>query len=305
MSRRKNQIITAAGISLAAIIEKIIILGHENPDVDSIVSGYLLEKILKNKGYDAEFIIPDKNIEQESLDICRNNGLDPIKFQKDIKFDDKNIKYILVDHNERNVNGEIVCIIDHHPTSKEIKIDNYYNKKISSTACYICNIFDGLVDEHDLKLAIVATMVDTASFHFTKSRKEDKKWVMYLCKKYEFDYNKLYNQGLCLTKLDDAKKASLNGFKKYNFNNLIVHSSYIQIKDLDLNKTKIKEILNVLKEYIKHQKLIAFVFIVHDMRNFKTMYYLITNEGIEKKYYDSYTARGTTIMPEVEKILFK
>lgn len=286
-------------------MSKIVILGHENPDVDSIISGYILEKVLKIKGYNVEFIIPDKKIEQETLDICKRNELDPIKFQKDIKFDDKNLKYILVDHYERDVAGEIVCIIDHHPTSKKIKINNYYNKQISSTACYICNMFDGLVDEHDLKLGIVATLVDTASFHSTKSREEDKKWVMDLCNKYGFDYNELYKQGLCLTKLDDIKKASLNGLKKYNFNNLLVHSSYIQIEDLELYKDKINNILNILNEYIKDKKLTAFVFIVHDMKNFKTMYYLITNEGIEKRYYDSYTARGTTIMPEVEKILFK
>ena len=286
-------------------MNKIIILGHENPDVDSIVSGYLLEKILKNKGYDARFIIPDNEIQQESLDICRKNGLDPIMFQKNINLNDKNIKYILVDHNERNVSGEIVCIIDHHPTNKTIKMDNYYNKQISSTACYICNMFEDLLEENDLKLAIVATMVDTASFHSTKSREEDKKWVMDLCEKYGFDYKELYNQGLCLTKLDDIEKASLNGLKKYNFNNLLVHSSYIQIEDLKLYKYKINSILNVLKEYIINEKITTFVFIVHDMKSFKTMYYLITNKGIEKRYYDSYTARGTTIIPEIEQKLFK
>ena len=43
-------------------MNKIIILGHENPDVDSIVSGYLLEKIMLNMGYDVKYIIPDKEI---------------------------------------------------------------------------------------------------------------------------------------------------------------------------------------------------------------------------------------------------
>lgn len=42
--------------------DKYIILGHENPDVDSIVSGYLLEKYMIKLGFDAQFVIPDKVI---------------------------------------------------------------------------------------------------------------------------------------------------------------------------------------------------------------------------------------------------
>ena len=39
--------------------EKIIILGHENPDIDSIFSGYLLQILLTKKGYfeDVSFIV--------------------------------------------------------------------------------------------------------------------------------------------------------------------------------------------------------------------------------------------------------
>lgn len=64
--------------------DKIIIIGHSNPDVDSIVSGYLLEKLLRKKKINAEFIIPDLKIEQENIDICNKYGLDPTIFQKKI-----------------------------------------------------------------------------------------------------------------------------------------------------------------------------------------------------------------------------
>ena len=286
-------------------MNKIIILGHENPDVDSIVSGYLLEKILNSKGYFTEFIIPDEKIEQENLDICRKYGLDPVKYQKNIDLSDKDTKYILVDHNERKLGGEIIIIIDHHPTTKNIKISNYYNKKISSTACYICNGNEQYLNRNDLELAILATMVDTASFNSTKGREEDKYWAINLCDKYDLDYEKLYKEGLCLTTLDDIEKVSLNGLKKYIFSNKKVESSYIQIEDVLLNEDKINQIINKLTEYVKTKKLDAFVFIVHDMKEFKTMYYLISQNKIEKRYYEKYTARGSTIMPEVETKLVK
>ena len=58
-----------------------VILGHQNPDVDSIVSGYLLEKYLNNHGYCSKFIIPDLKIDNENLIICRNYGLNPSDYQ--------------------------------------------------------------------------------------------------------------------------------------------------------------------------------------------------------------------------------
>ena len=40
---------------------KLIILGHINPDVDSIISGLLLEYYINNNtSYKAEFVIPDQ-----------------------------------------------------------------------------------------------------------------------------------------------------------------------------------------------------------------------------------------------------
>lgn len=286
-------------------MEKIIVLGHENPDVDSIVSGYILEKIIRKKGYNTEFIIPDEKIEKDTLDICKRYGLNPMKYQKKINLNDKKTKYILVDHHERTLEGEIICIIDHHPTSKEIKIENYHNNRVSSTACYICQGNEELLDEFDLCLAILATIIDTASFHSTKSREEDKIWTINICNKYNLDYDKLYKEGLSLTVLDDLKKASLNGHKKYNIHGNKVESSYIQIEDPSQEQNSINKIINILRTYIKDENIDTFVFIVYNMKDFKTMYYLITKNNIESRYYEMYVSRGDTIIPEIEKKIIK
>lgn len=285
-------------------MNNIIILGHENPDVDSIVSGYLLQKILNGKGYNSEFVIPDEQIEQQNLDICRKYGLDPIKYKRKIDFGDKDAKYILLDHHQRELDGEIIAIIDHHPTLKNINIDNYYNKNISSTACFIVNNNEQYLNRNDLELAIVATMVDTASFHSTKSREDDKKWVIEVCDKYNLDYNKLYKEGLCLNSLDEIEKNYLNGLKKYEFSDKRIESSYIQIENYLNNENKINEFVNKLNDYVKQKEIDYFVFIVHDMKEFETMYYLISENNIEKRYYDKYTSRGSTIIPEIEENLF-
>ena len=282
-------------------MDKIIILGHENPDVDSIVSGYLLEKILIKKGDDVKFIIPDKVIGRDTLDICMRNGLEPSNFMVDFDLNDNSYKYILVDHHEREVGGEIVCIIDHHPTNKSFDIEHYYNKMISSTACFIAYENEDLLDKFDIKLACLATLVDTVSFHSTKGRDIDKEWVISMCNKYDFDYNELYKEGIYLTNLDNIDKASLNGLKKYCYNGNIVESSFIQIDNPNYYGNQINKMINILKNRVNDIKLDVFVFIVYDMTNFKTTYYLITKEDVKERVYDIYASRGNTIMPEIEK----
>ena len=278
-------------------MDKIIILGHENPDVDSIVSGYLLEKILSKKGYDAKFVIPDKFISNDTMNICIKYGLNPSKFMVDFNLK-SNYKYILVDHHERDVGGEIICIIDHHPTSKVFNMKHYYNKMISSTACFIACENEELLDKFDIKLGCLATLIDTVSFHSTKGRDIDRKWVISMCDKYNLNYNELYREGLYLTNLD---KASLNGLKRYCFNGKIIESSYIQIDSPISHNDEIIKMIDILKNRVDSEKLDAFVFIVYDMDKFETTRYLITKDDIKEKNYDVYASRGNTIIPEIEK----
>ena len=274
-----------------------IILGHENPDVDSIISAILLNKILTKKGYSSEFIIPDKNINKDTLEILNKYNINPNNYMKELPKEEN--KYILVDHNDRNVNGKIICIIDHHITQKDYNIKHYYNTNVSSTACFIAKHTEELLDKNDLELAVLATMIDTVSFHSTKGRKEDLEWCKHICDKYNLNYEKLYNQGLYLTNMDNIDEAALNGLKKYNINNKKIESSYTQIKNPKYEEDKINAIIEILKKYIIKEDLYAFVFIVHDMTEFKTMYYLIEEDNIKTKYYDTYEQRGNTIMPEV------
>ena len=281
-------------------MDKIIILGHENPDVDSIVSGYLLEKILSKKGYDAKFVIPDKFISNDTMNICIKYGLNPSKFMVDFNLK-SNYKYILVDHHERDVGGEIICIIDHHPTSKVFNMKHYYNKMISSTACFIACENEELLDKFDIKLGCLATLIDTVSFHSTKGRDIDRKWVISMCDKYNLNYNELYREGLYLTNLDSIDKASLNGLKRYCFNGKIIESSYIQIDSPISHNDEIIKMIDILKNRVDSEKLDAFVFIVYDMDKFETTRYLITKDDIKEKNYDVYASRGNTIIPEIEK----
>ena len=160
-------------------MSKFIILGHENPDNDSIVSGYLLEKIMKQLGYDVEFIIPDE-ISEENIMLANYLGINPTKYQKPLP-ENPDDKYILVDHHERIVSGEIVAIIDHHPTEKEITCKHYQNERACSTNCIVARNFTRRLSLDDIKAACFSAMVDTAAFHSNKTTVSDYNWVQYMC----------------------------------------------------------------------------------------------------------------------------
>ena len=282
-----------------------IILGHEKPDVDSVISGYLLEKLLKNRGYDVEFIIPDKYVDSETNGICMKYGLNPSKFIKDLPKEKS--EYILVDHSDREVNGEIVLVLDHHPKVRGKEIEHYYNEEISSTSLLITKGNEKEFSTNDLRLSFLAAYVDTASFHSTKGRKEDEEYIKKICIDKDIDYEELYKEGLCLTEVQDIPSTSLNGLKKYNFDNIIFESSYVQLEGTIVDKHTISEIINYLKNYyINISNVDYFVFIAHDMTKFKTDAYVISKDNVRVINYDQYTSRGETIIPEVrDEVLSK
>lgn len=283
-------------------MKKIIILGHENPDEDSVISGFLLQNLLNRRklGVSFQFVIPDLIIEQEVIDICENYGLDVTRFQKEIDLSNPEQEYILVDHHDRDISGKIIAVIDHHPSFVEVKsIPHYLNQPASSTSCLICQGREDEFRREELELAMVAAMIDTASFHSTKTRKSDKDWVLSLCKKLSINYDQLYKVGLCLTPAVSIKEMSLHGLKKYNLENKHLESSYIQIESSDKNSTLINDIILILMDYVSSQNLDAFVFIVHDMTKFQSSVYQIEKGRVKTRLYPQYTSRGNTIIPDV------
>ena len=278
---------------------KYIILGHENPDVDSLVSGYILEKVMKKRGYDVSFCIPDKAIALDSEKICNKYNLYLGKYYVDELPSDA--KYILVDHNDRDVPGKIVAVLDHHPTPKDKSSIPYYrNEKASATACLIARDCEEELDKHEIELAADATFVDTVSFHSSKTVRDDISWVNEMTTKYDLDYDEMYRDGLCLTELTDVEEIAFNGLKKAQYEDLSIHSSYVQIVDLEKNKDIIDGIVERLRTYREEENIDLFVFIVYDMTNFYTKVYKI-GEEIELAEYFLYASRGNTIIPDILK----
>ncbi len=287
---------------------KYIILGHVNPDVDSVLSGVLLERILNRyTNNEFKFIIPDDFIDDITKKIVNDLGIDISKYQeKNIDSDDK---IILVDHYEDTRYPNNICAIyDHHPPTSGFNNplkSAYYNTPSCSATTVIAKVFNDYLTKEDFVLVLVGALVDTVSFKSTKTNQEEVKYLTEKAKEFNIDINNYYDIGLCLNDIDDPNEVFLYGLKKYTLQDKKVESSYIQIKDVQDNKDKIKNIISLIVNYINTNNIDIFVFIVHDMDNFKTITFEISKDNIETKTYEQYTSRGSTIIPNLDKKLLE
>lgn len=278
-------------------LDDYIIIGHDNPDVDSILSGILLEKIFKKKGLSASFIIPDETIDSDTLSILKLLSIDFITFQDSIL--SNRVQYILVDHHDRVLPNKPYMIIDHHPDDDFISDNQFYiNSFSSSTSCIIGKKYENLLDKDDMILILVSALVDTASFHSKKTNPDDTNWLLSKCRDFSINIDDYYKLGLCLTDLSD-KNVIFHGLKKYYYKDVSFESSYIQIQDVHDNQEVICDILLKLMKYVKQNNLYLFAFIVHDMDFFSSSVFTVYSNYFTYNRYDSYISRGNNVVPSI------
>lgn len=280
--------------------KNIIILSHDNPDVDSIISGYLLNKYLNNKGFLSEYVILDKSISKEVNGVCNKYNINPYEYIKEIN---SNSNLYLVDHHESNAQGNVVGIIDHHPTIISVSAKKYLNKESSSTAMLIYNLDPKIFDKDDILKVIVANLIDTNCFTSTKTVKKDKSWTIDMCNKYGFDYNKLLDECSCLTDISNINEAALNGEKTYHIDKYIIKSTYIQIKEIE--EKIVNDIIEILLYESKKQKIDLWIFIIHNMNKLESAIYYIKDGKYKIEKNNRIVSRGNTIIPNIEKRIMK
>ena len=97
----------------------------------------------------------------------------------------------------------------------------------------------------EICLAVLATMVDTVSFHSSKTLPEDVTWVKEMVHRYQLPYSKLYQEGLCLTNVWEPSDFLNHGLKVYQFGDKRIASSSVLLLHPDDYK-EMFEIMNNL-----------------------------------------------------------
>lgn len=279
--------------------KEVTILGHDNIDVDSCISGILLSKLLTFKNIENKFVILDKQISKDTYDCLLKLGYDLNNFKSDLISN-----YVfLVDHHITVHSDNVVGCIDHHPTIQELNYNLYLNTKSSSCAKLI---YDLMVKEQypitkeDVLLTIYSIFMDTCSMTSSKLVSSDKDWAIAKINEFGFNYSEIETDGFCLTDLnDDIDTLSINGMKTYCYNNKTVKSSYIQVNQFKSNKFRL--IIKHLQNKVINSDTYLWVFLIIDFKENETYECKIYKDKIMDTWHEGILSRGSDIMPRIEK----
>ena len=160
--------------------KEVFVLGHKNPDADSIISSYILSRILKRLGANAHFAVLSEQYEYCKSDIKLINNF--IKVEPVIVDDINNKLFVLVDHN--NLEGlstdNVIGAIDHHIMTGEVY--DTLEIEYASTGLLIYDLFKDMYEftDEEKELIGLSVLADTDYLCSSRFTEEDKKLFLEL-----------------------------------------------------------------------------------------------------------------------------
>ena len=263
--------------------KEVYIIGHKNPDADSIFSSIILENILKSFNLDAKAIILDDFIYSENdIDIMNEYLVNkPLIINKDL-LKEKNI--ILVDHNDPSqstldTSYNIIGSIDHHMESNLVyTLSGIY----TSTSLYIYDLFKDIYNfnEYEKNLIALATMTDSEYLTTTRFTDNDKK--LYDSLDIKLNVENIRNKYFKTTNFNIEPLINIkNNHKVYNIENININRTMIKAYEKD--NIYIDNYLNAIKELENKWFMIwneydtKKTYIYYDSKLIKTYNYIITS----------------------------
>lgn len=224
---------------------RIYVIGHPNPDVDSIFSSYLLSKVLKSFGVDAKFAILKGYKYLDSSSKIIKDYLN----EKPIVVEPKDNKFILVDHNQlyKLKKSNVVGAIDHHRITKEI--DNVLEIEYASTGLLIYNLFKNKYNfnEEDKILVALTVLTDTEYLNSPRYTKQDK--LIYESLNLNLDSKALEKKYFVTTNFNKSITDNIkDSIKTYKYNNLNINRVLILSYHNDLINN-LDNYINVINNY--------------------------------------------------------
>lgn len=172
--------------------KEVFVLGHKNPDADSIISSYILSRILKRLGANAHFAVLSEQYEYCKSDIKLINNF--IKDEPVIVDDINNKLFVLVDHN--NLEGlstdNVIGAIDHHIMTGEVY--DTLEIEYASTGLLIYDLFKDMYEftAEEKELIGLSVLADTDYLCSSRFTEEDKKLFLEL--DFKLDVEKLQKE---------------------------------------------------------------------------------------------------------------
>ncbi|MDF1497743.1 MAG: manganese-dependent inorganic pyrophosphatase [Patescibacteria group bacterium] len=267
---------------------KIISIGHKNPDTDSALSSILVSRFSKKIfGYEIEAVMADE-INNETKFILNLLKIKKPRVLKKIK----NEKVVIVDTNEPKqiIDGltedNLLAIVDHHNLGG-LKSSKPIYTRIEAVGCTGSIIYKILqeanikIDKASAILIIVCILSDTLNFNSPTSTAEDKKILKELNKIANIDIKKFVNDLF-------AAKSSLQGifvkdiiskdYKQFEMGKYKVGIGVWETTNPETVNIQKNKIIKALSEKKKKEKMDYMFFAVVDILKNNSYLYIIGDE---------------------------
>ena len=257
----------------------VVITGHACPDSDSLISSYLMKRLLERADIRADVKFSDMP-DRVSADNARLlNFYDKIIFGEYSKSD----AVLLVDHHKAHFDDKyyVFGCVDHHTTPPSPEYEYNFVEHASSCGKIIydmmCSLGYGC--EESEKLALYSVYLDTQSCKSSKFNPEDAQWVENTLKKYSIDRRKIERMGYCYNNLTEStiEELALCGFKKYVFFGYSGMSTCIQIspEDVVYAEQRLPEIFKYIASYMKKNGIFVCAYVLNmPEKNYSDIYFI-------------------------------
>ena len=303
-------------------MEKILVIGHKNPDTDSICSSLAMANL-------------QSKIRGEEVISCRLGEINEetkyalnyfkVEAPKLIEKVDEGQEVILVDHNEftQSVEGiekaKILAVVDHHrinnfQTSEPLF---YYAQPVGCTATVLFELYksnDVEIEPQIAGLMLSAIISDTLLLKSPTTTDKDKKAVEELAKLANVDISKygleMLKAGTNLDKYTEEELINLDAksMEKEGIKYIIAQVNTVSIPDVLKRKEKIEHEIN---KVIEAKGLSLFVFVITDIVNSNSTAVVLgeRTDAISKTYeikdnlaeMPGVVSRKKQVLPLVEK----
>lgn len=258
---------------------KIYVVGHTNPDTDSVASAIAYSALLSEKAHP---LVAGKLNKGTSLAL-KKFGVRCPRHAHAADFNGAGV--ILVDHNEEGqwpkgvAKENIIKVIDHHRVGEDfstVKPISIRIEPVGATSTIVSKIYreKGKIPEiHVAGLLLSAILTDTLMFHSPTTTEDDKESAKWLNKYVKIDMKEHAKE--IFEAKSDITNLSLNDlikkdFKEYHFNHLVkMGISMLETLNPEEITVKRDEILSKMKQFKKRERLTHLIFVIVDIRRMK------------------------------------
>ena len=143
---------------------RLYVVGHEGADFDSLASAYLVSRWLSRLGMDSVPVLPDTADAPDAIPrkVMLLHGVDTDKWLRATTLDVAGGAVILVDCHVSCIEGEVVAVIDHHPTAEPLPATQELCFNMTASSCalaaYRLALADGVAVTDDEEILVVRSV---------------------------------------------------------------------------------------------------------------------------------------------------